>query len=1099
MTVSKALLSAGSEPRPANDPGKGRAPEREGMKESPLVSVIVRTRDRPELLAETLKSLAAQSHAPLEVVLVNDGGRDVRALAEEVCSGLSLALVTHEARRGRSAAANSGLRASRGRYLNFCDDDDVLYPDHVETLVSVLESTGEKVAYTGVRNVYFSGPSAEASTKLRDEVVFNKPFDPDLLLFENYIPLMSVMFSREILEEVEGFDEALDLFEDWDFWVRVSRRHRFLHVDKITAEYRFYGNLEMEPAHRGKYAYDRARAAMFEKVRPYLTGESWLRFLDHGVPGRLREDNRLAQVELRRLQDAHDRCAAWGHDLQAELESLREAHESSAARGESLQVELAKLQEAHDRCAAWGESLQAELAKLQEAHDRCASWAQGLQAELDAMRRSMSWRITAPLRAIKRRASGAARDAKGAAFRGLRKAYWALPVPGSVRFRLKSLVFERLDAAFRGFNPEAAPPVSAWPEDFLFDAREAPEGGVLDFPDVEDPEVSVVVSLAGASGPLFAFLRSIRKACGGRGYEVVGVVAESRQGEATLRELENVVRGWRIVRAKGDLSETECWNLGAEAAGGRYLAFVHGPSRLGPGWLEELLRVFRECPEAGLVSSRLIDSRGRIHEAGGTVTAAGDLVRIGAGSDRRHPAHGYLREVDFCSALSCMIPSGLFREIGGFAPQDPESPMLTGLEFSRRVRSAGREIFLAPHSLLVLDPMALKESPSARVDAGRPGTRGPEPRGRILVLNAWTPTPDQDSGSQDMAAYFRIFRSLGYRVTFVPAADLRYVEKYTAELQRMGVECLYTPFVTSVGEVLQARGREYDLVLLYQVHCAEAYLDLVRRYCPKARIVFDTVDLHYVREAREARLKGSERLVKEAEKTRERELSVIRRADRTIVLSPEEREILRREPDVDGGKIAVIPLIRDIPGSGNPFEVRRDILFVGGFKHEPNVDAVLAFVADVWPLIEEELPEAVFHVLGSHPPAAVQDLAGDRVVVTGYVPDLSPYFNRCRLSVAPLRYGAGLKGKVATSLGYGVPCVASSIAVEGTGLTDGEDVLVADDPRAFAGAVVRLYRDEALWNRLSANGLDFMERRFSFAAGRRELSRLLQSVGLPTE
>ncbi len=367
--------------------------------------------------------------------------------------------------------------------------------------------------------------------------------------------------------------------------------------------------------------------------------------------------------------------------------------------------------------------------------------------------------------------------------------------------------------------------------------------------------------------------------------------------------------------------------------------------------------------------------------------------------------------------------------------------------------------------------------------------------GKILFMDIRTPTPDQDSGSQDIVSYMNIFRSLGFGITFIPAADLQFLEKYTPDLQRMGVQCLYTPFVRGIAGYLRSHGREYDLVLLYKVHCAAYFLDMVRRYCSKAKVIFDTVDLHFVREQRQAVIEGSQELLNNAEKTKLQELSVIRKADCTIVLSTEEREMLLKEPAIYGRKIAVIPLIRDIPGRGNPFSARKDILFVGGFEHQPNVDAMLFFVRQVWPLIKERFPEIVFNIIGSKPPREVLDLAGEDVNVTGYIAEISFYFNDCRLSVAPLRYGAGLKGKIATSLSYGLPCVASSVAVEGSGLNPGEDILVADKPDEFAAAVIRLYQDELLWKTLSDRGLDHMERHFSFAAGRKRLEDLLRELG----
>jgi LmbE family N-acetylglucosaminyl deacetylase/glycosyltransferase involved in cell wall biosynthesis len=244
----------------------------------PLVSVIIRTQDRPRLLTHALRSVIQQTYANLEVVLVNDGGCDVADAAKALSGEIPITCVRHEEKRGRSAAANSGLANAKGKYLNFLDDDDVFYPQHVETLVRQLEMTGGNVAYSGVSNAYFTGPPDVPGSREREEIVFNFDYDPDRLLFENYIPIMGVLFSREAFKWTKGFSEDLVLFEDWDFWIRMSRRFSFEHVDKITAEYRFYGDTSMADAHRRKYEYDAARALVFDRNAAHLNGKAWANY-----------------------------------------------------------------------------------------------------------------------------------------------------------------------------------------------------------------------------------------------------------------------------------------------------------------------------------------------------------------------------------------------------------------------------------------------------------------------------------------------------------------------------------------------------------------------------------------------------------------------------------------------------------------------------------------------------------------------------------------------------------------------------------------------------------------------------------------------------
>lgn len=292
----------------------------------PLVSVIVRTKDRPALLANALKSIAAQTYANLEIVVVNDGGQDVRDVVTALAGGIPVTYIAHDNSKGRAAAANTGLKAAKGLYLNFLDDDDAFLPGHVETLISYLTAKNEKVAYSNVLNVYFTGPVHNPEHRLKEELIFNLDFDPEILLFQNYIPLMSVLFSRDILSKVGGFCEEMDLFEDWDFWIRVSRHFPFHHVDKITAEYRFYGVTGAEASHREKYRYDAALAAAFDRARPFLSGKAWVNFLNNGSMGRFRASlNRGAEVaELKeRESDCREEILSLKESVLEKEEELR--------------------------------------------------------------------------------------------------------------------------------------------------------------------------------------------------------------------------------------------------------------------------------------------------------------------------------------------------------------------------------------------------------------------------------------------------------------------------------------------------------------------------------------------------------------------------------------------------------------------------------------------------------------------------------------------------------------------------------------------------------------------------------------------------------
>jgi glycosyltransferase involved in cell wall biosynthesis len=256
--------------------------------------------------------------------------------------------------------------------------------------------------------------------------------------------------------------------------------------------------------------------------------------------------------------------------------------------------------------------------------------------------------------------------------------------------------------------------------------------------------------------------------------------------------------------------------------------------------------------------------------------------------------------------------------------------------------------------------------------------------------------------------------------------------------------------------------------------------------------VFNTVDLHGIRADREARLHGNRVGIWEAAKEWERERHLTRMSDATIVVSRDEAELLQTE--VPGARIFTLSLPRDVIGASAPFAKRAGIGFIGGFAHAPNVDALKYFVEHIWPEIHQADPSIDFSVVG---PALPEDIHGrlpPGATYLGHVPDVTSWFESLRLTVAPLRYGAGAKGKVASSLAHGVPCVATGIAAEGMGLVFGRDVVVADAPSVFARQVLDVYRDETRWHELSAAGTAFAETHFSRSAGKKTLAEVLAAI-----
>jgi glycosyltransferase involved in cell wall biosynthesis len=267
------------------------------------------------------------------------------------------------------------------------------------------------------------------------------------------------------------------------------------------------------------------------------------------------------------------------------------------------------------------------------------------------------------------------------------------------------------------------------------------------------------------------------------------------------------------------------------------------------------------------------------------------------------------------------------------------------------------------------------------------------------------------------------------------------------------------------------------------------HIDAVRTFAPGALVVFDTVDLHFLRSERQAELEGSAVARASARSKRDEELTLIRRADVTLVVSPFEKTLLAEL--VPEARVLVLATIQELQPEGQPFAQRKGLVFIGGFQHPPNTDAVLWYAREVLPYVRSKLPGVITYIIGSKVPSSVRDLAAEDLLVTGYVPDVTPYFTGCRVSIAPLRYGAGVKGKINLAMSYGLPVVATTPSVEGMFLRPEDDVLVADDAEAFAAAIVRVYHDEALWQRLAGGGRDNIRNHFSRDVARSTITRLI--------
>jgi GT2 family glycosyltransferase/glycosyltransferase involved in cell wall biosynthesis len=618
----------------------------------------------------------------------------------------------------------------------------------------------------------------------------------------------------------------------------------------------------------------------------------------------------------------------------------------------------------------------------------------------------------------------------------------------------------------------------------------------LVLPTSDTPDVSIIIPVHGKFQYTHQCLTSIALNPPTRAFEVI-LVDDVSEDETLLAPV--LLGGIRILRNDANQGFVGSVNAGAAAARGRWLLLLNNDTEVMPGWLDELCDTFERDSSVGIAGSKLIFPNGRLQEVGGIIWRQGNGSNWGRDGDPDDPQYCYLRDTDYVSGAALMIERVVWSEVGGlssdFAPAYYED---TDLCF--KVRATGRRVVVQPHSRILHH-----EGVSAGTDVNGSGMKryqrvnqqrfikrwagvltshglnGGDPRieieryvrRRALFLDDSVPTPDRDAGSNAAFEHMLSLQRLGYEVHFAPADSMARVSPYTDELERYGIRCYHTPYVRSVEEVLQHNRNRFDIVYVHRPANAAKYVAMIRILNPAADILYNIADLHFLRMQREADLLDDDVLRRAAFNMRKQELAAANAVDRVIVHSAFESSVLQSElPNI---QVSTIPWTVRTRPAPLPFAERAGVAFVGGFNHSPNRDALRWLVKEIMPLVWNHDPSIILSVIGSGITNEDSAFAADRVRIVGWVPNIAEALHSYRLTIAPLRFGAGLKGKLLSSLAAGLPCVGTSYAAEGAGLPTTLLELVSDSAAGLAKLVHAMHTDVEANTEAALAGLVYID------------------------
>lgn len=608
------------------------------------------------------------------------------------------------------------------------------------------------------------------------------------------------------------------------------------------------------------------------------------------------------------------------------------------------------------------------------------------------------------------------------------------------------------------------------------------------------------------------------------------IIINDNSSDNTLQYLNNIA-GITVINNSENLGFLRNVNKGIMAATGKYVYLLNNDVEVQEKYLSSLLSVFETKENVGAVGSKMVFADNTLQEAGCLIFKDAAIVHLGRHDALDASKFNYLRKVDYCSGCSLLFGR---KDVNGklnlldeaFLPAyyeetdlcqrikyeqnldiyyQPKSEIIHFENISYTGKDNDKEVLLQKNREVFKSRWDRYFTTERFLDDGlRTNFNAHYKKPNILILEENMPKPDKDSGSRRLFEIIKILQKNEHRIIIA-----------VKQFEENGSDDFYVDFFRSMGvEVYKDYVNTQDKIIKVSDQVTEAlhYIDIVWIFRPLGfyfwfrqiknnisgkKIIYDMVDLHYLRMAREnTYLEVTKRRKKEMKSFKEKEFFAMKNANAVISISDEEKEIVSRH-GIEKNKIFTISNIHQSVNIKNTnFSKREGLLFIGGYYHIPNVDAVKFLFEKIMPLVWKKNDSIIVYILGPNFPEDLKEkYHSDKFQILGYKESIDYWFENSRIFVAPLRYGAGVKGKIGQALEFGLPVVTTTIGAEGMGLEDKFTALISDEsPEDFAKKIIELYTNENLWRILHFNSALPLSK-FSIETQENNIKNLLNFLG----